>query len=98
MRVRNKQRDHERYMENREKILEQQRIYRETHKDEIKAKCRQRDFEKRYLMNPKPPTKTRKELDHDYYMRHRKEIIAKVTARKKQRDYERRKAEQYSTT
>lgn len=98
MRVRNKQRDHERYMENREKILEQQRIYRETHKEEIKAKRRQRDFERRYLNNPKPPPKTRKELDHDYYMRHRKEIIAKVTARKIQRDYERRKAEQYSTT
>lgn len=98
MRVRNKQRDHERYMENREKILEQQRIYRETHKEEIKAKRRQRDFERRYLNNPKPPPKTRKELDHDYYMRHRKEIIAKAIARnKKIKDYERRKAEQSTT-
>lgn len=97
MRVRNKQRDHERYIANRPKILAQQKLYRETHKEEIKAKRRQRDFEKRYLLNPKPPTKTRKELDHDYYMRHRKEIIAKVTARKKQRDYERRKAEQFTT-
>ena len=96
MRVRNKQRDHERYMENREKILEQQRIYRETHKEEIKAKRRQRDFERRYLNNPKPPPKTRKELDHDYYMRHRKEIIAKAIARNKQKNYERR--EQYKPT
>ena len=96
--VRNKQRDHERYMENREKILEQQRIYRETHKEEIKAKRRQRDFERRYLNNPKPPSKTRKELDHDYYMRHRKEIIAKAIARNKNiKDYERRKAEQSTT-
>lgn len=81
-RVRDKQRDHERYMANRPRILAQQKIYRETHKEEIKAKRQQREFERRYLQ-PKPPPKTRKELDHDYYMRHRTEIIARSMARKK---------------
>ena len=90
-RVRDKQRDHERYMANREAILAQQKIYRETHKEEIKAKRRQRDFERKYLNNPKPPPKTRKQIDHDYYMRHREEIIAKAVARKKQVNYERKR-------
>ena len=88
-RVRNKHRDHERYMANRDKILAQQKIYSETHKEEIKAKRRQRDFERKY-MHPKKPARTRKEIDHDYYLRHREEIIAKAIARKKQRNYERR--------
>lgn len=77
---------HARYLRKREEILAQQKIYRETHKEEIKAKRRQREFKRRYL-HPKKPPKTRKELDHDYYMRHRTEIIA----RSKQRNYERRK-------
>lgn len=96
-RVRDKQRDHERYMANREKILEKQKIYRETYKEEIKAKRRQREFERRYL-HPKKPPKTRKEIDHDYYMRHREEIIAKAVARKKQVNYERRNNKQHPTT
>lgn len=96
MRVRNKQRDHERYMANRPRILAQQKIYRETHKEEIKAKRRQRDFERRYL-HPKKPARTRKEIDHDYYMRHREEIIAKAIARKKQRNYDRRNNKQHPT-
>ena len=89
MRVRDKQRDHDRYMANREAILAQQKIYRETHKEEIKAKRRQRDFERKYL-HPKKPARTRKEIDHDYYMRHREAIIAKAIARKKQVNYDRR--------
>ena len=93
-RVRDKQRDHERYMANRPRILAQQKIYRETHKEEIKAKRRQRDFERRYL-HPKKPQKTRKEIDHDYYMRHREEIIAKAVSRKKQVNYERRNNKQH---
>ena len=60
-RIRDKQRDHERYMANREAILAQQKIYRETHKEEIKAKRRQRDFERKYL-HPKKPARTRKEI------------------------------------
>ena len=35
-------RDHERYMEKREEILAKPKIYRETHKDEITARRRQR--------------------------------------------------------
>ena len=38
-----KQRDHERYMEQREKILAHQKEYREAHRDEIKARRRQRN-------------------------------------------------------
>lgn len=41
-----KQRDHERYMEQREKILAHQKEYREAHRDEIKARRRQRNSEK----------------------------------------------------
>jgi hypothetical protein len=73
---------HARYLRKRDEILAKQKVYRETHKEEIKDKRRQREFEKRYLQ-PKPPPKTRKELDHDYYMRHRTEIIARSMARKK---------------
>ena len=35
-------RDHERYMEKRDEILENQRIYRELHRDEINARHRKR--------------------------------------------------------
>jgi len=73
---------HARYHRKRDEILAKQKVYRETHKEEIKAKRQQREFERRYLQ-PKPPPKTRKELDHDYYMRHRTEIIARSMARKK---------------
>ena len=73
---------HARYIRKRDEILAKQKVYRETQKEEIKAKRQQREFEKRYLQ-PKPPPKTRKELDHDYYMRHRTEIIARSMARKK---------------
>lgn len=81
-RERRRQVQHDRYMRKRVEIRAYQKNYYETHKPEIKAKRQQREFEKRYLQ-PKPPPKTRKELDHDYYMRHRKEIIARSMARKK---------------
>ena len=81
-RERRRQVQHERYMRKRVEIRAYQKNYYETHKPEIKAKRHQREFEKRYLQ-PKPPPKTRKELDHDYYMRHRTEIIARPMARKK---------------
>ena len=81
-RERRRQVQHERYMRKRIEIRAYQKNYYETHKPEIKAKRQQREFEKRYLQ-PKPPPKTRKELDHDYYMRHRTEIIARSMARKK---------------
>lgn len=73
---------HARYIRKRDEILAKQKVYRETHKEEIKDKRRQREFERRYLQ-PKPSPKTRKELDHDYYMRHREKIIAKAIERKK---------------
>jgi adenylosuccinate lyase len=74
--------DHLRYIRNREEILARQKVYRETHKEEIKTRRRQRDFIKKYIENPKPKPKTRKELDHAYYIRHREEIIAKSIARR----------------
>lgn len=89
-RERRRQVQHERYMRKRVEIRAYQKNYYETHKPEIKAKRRQREFERRYLQ-PKPPPKTRKEIDHDYYMRHREEIIAKAVARKKQVNYERKR-------
>ncbi|MBR2881891.1 MAG: hypothetical protein IKB96_05975 [Prevotella sp.] len=89
-RERRRQVQHERYMRKRVEIRAYQKNYYETHKEEIKAKRRQREFERRYL-HPKKPPRTRKELDHDYYMRHREEIIAKAVARKKQVNYERKR-------
>ena len=85
-------RDHERYIEKREEILAYQKRYRETHKVEIAERRRQRNFEEKYLREPRLK-KTRSELSHDYYIRHRDEIIAK----QKLRD-ERRRIQQYPTT
>ena len=84
--MRDRQRDHERYMANREAILAQQKVYRETHKEEIKAKRQQREFEKRYLRKPKMK-RDRKEYDHAYYLAHHDEICEKA----RKRSYERRK-------
>ena len=36
--MRSKEKDHERYVRNREKILAAQKLYRETHKEQIKAR------------------------------------------------------------
>jgi len=83
---RRRQVQHARYVRNKPKILEQQRIYRETHKPEIKAKRQQREFEKRYLQKPKTK-RDKKEYDHAYYLAHREEICAKARLR----SYERRK-------
>lgn len=73
-------------MANREAILAQQKIYRETHKEEIKAKRQQREFEKRYLRKPKMK-RDRKEYDHAYYLAHHDEICEKA----RKRSYDRRK-------
>ena len=43
-------RDHERYIENRDEILAQQKVYRDTHKQEIRNRRRQRNYEK-YIRN-----------------------------------------------
>ena len=84
---------HERYMRKREEILAKQKVYRDTHKAEIAAKRRQRDFEKKYLQKPRMK-RDRKDIDHEYYMAHREEILA----RSKQRNYERRKQQQQQNT
>lgn len=77
-------RDRERYLEKREEILAYQKRYRETHKVEIAERRRQRNFERKYLRGPRLK-KTRKELSHDYYIRHRDEIIAKQKLRDERR-------------
>ena len=83
---------HERYIRKREEILAKQKVYRDTHKAEIAAKRRQRDFEKKYLQKPRMK-RDKKELYHEYYLRHREEICAKA----RKRSYERR-AKQHTTT
>ena len=76
-----------RYWRDRERILAQQRIYREEHKEHLKQLRRERDF-KRIYMNPKREkfTKTKAERQHEYYMNHREEILLK-----RKRNYERTK-------
>ena len=67
-----------RYWRDRERILAQQRIYREEHKEHLKQLRRERDFKRIYL-NPKREkfTKTKAERQHEYYMNHREEILLK---------------------
>lgn len=86
-------RDRERYIEKREEILDYQKRYREMHKVEIAERRRQRNFEENYLRGPRIK-KTRSELSHDYYIRHRDEIIAK----QKLRDERRKLQQQYTGT
>ena len=83
---RRRQVQHERYIRKREEILAKQKVYRETHKEEIKAKRQQKAFEERYLKKPRLK-RDRKEVDHEYYMAHREEICAKA----RKRSYERRR-------
>ena len=82
--------DHARYLRKREEILEAQRIYRATHKEEIKRRRQQRAFERR-MANPKP-LKTQQERNHAYYLKHREEILAKQKL-----EYERRKQQNTTT-
>lgn len=76
-----------RYWRDRDRILAQQRIYREEHKEHLKQLRRERDFKRIYL-NPKREkfTKTKAERQHEYYMNHRDEILLK-----RKRYYERNK-------
>ena len=82
--------DHARYLRKRDEILEKQRIYRATHKEEIKRRRQQRAFEKR-MANLKP-LKTQQERNHAYYLKHREEILAKQKL-----EYERRKQQNTTT-
>jgi hypothetical protein len=77
-------RDRERYLEKRDEILAYQKTYRDTHKEEIAERRRQRNFERKYLRGPRLK-KTHSELSHDYYIRHRDEIIAKQKLRDERR-------------
>jgi hypothetical protein len=86
-------RDRERYLEKRDEILAYQKTYRDTHKKEIAERRRQRDFIKKYMRGPRIK-KTRKELSHEYYVRHRDEILAK----QKIRDERRKLQQQYTGT
>jgi hypothetical protein len=76
-----------RYWRDRDRILAQQRIYREEHKEHLKQLRRERDFKRIYL-NPKREkfTKTKAERQHEYYIKHRDEILLK-----RKRNYERTK-------
>ena len=85
-RERRRQVQHARYFRKRAAILAKQQVYRDTHKAEIAAKRRKRDFEKKYLQKPRLK-RDKKELYHEYYLRHREEICAKARLR----SYERRK-------
>ena len=80
---------HDRYIRKREEILARQKVYRETHKEEIKAKRKQREFEMRYLRKPRLK-RDKKEYDRAYYLAHREEICAKARIR----SYERRRKQQ----
>ena len=77
-------RDRERYLEKRDEILAYQKTYCDTHKEEIAERRRQSDFIKKYMRVPRIK-KTRKELSHDYYIRHREEILAKQKLRDERR-------------
>ena len=90
-RERRRQVQHARYVRKREEILAKQKVYRDTHKAEIAAKRRQRDFEKKYLQKPRMK-RDRKEYDHAYYLAHHDEICAKA----RKRSYERR-SKQHTT-
>ena len=92
-------RDHERYMEKREEILAYQKRYREAHKDEIRERRRARSYEQRYVNGKSRVVKTKSELAHESYMRHREERCAKSRERYrklKQRNYERGEEQQYA--
>lgn len=75
--MRSKEKDHERYVRNREKILAAQKLYRETHKEQIKARRRERNYIRVYLTPRQKEVKSRSVYDHEYYERHKDEIREK---------------------
>ena len=78
-------RDHERYLEKREEILAKQKLYRETHKDEIKERRRRQALSKQYGQESKPKL-TPKEIRRSFFLRHHAEICEKERIKR----YERR--------
>ena len=71
-----REREHQRYMEKRDEILAYQKVYRETNKEEIKSRRRERNFQKVYVEN-KRENKSRREINRAYYMKHREKLLEK---------------------
>jgi hypothetical protein len=65
-------------MEKRDEILAYQKVYRETNKEEIKTRRRERNFQKVYVESTRPPKKSRKECNRDYYLKNREKLLAKA--------------------
>ena len=77
MSTKRSERDHQRYMEKRDEILAYQKVYRETNKEEIKSRRRERNFQKVYVEN-KRENKSRRETNRAYYMKNREKLLAKA--------------------
>ena len=78
MSTKRSERDHQRYLENRDEILARQKEYRDTNKEEIAARRRVRNFQKVYVESTRPPKKSRKECNRDYYLKNREKLLAKA--------------------
>jgi hypothetical protein len=78
MSTKRSERDHQRYLENRDEILAKQKEYRDTNKEEIAARRRLRNFQKVYVESTRPPKKSRKECNRDYYLKNREKLLAKA--------------------
>ena len=76
MSTKRSERDHQRYLENRDEILAKQKEYRDTNKEEIAARRRERNFQKVYVEN-KRENKSRRETNRAYYMKHREQLLEK---------------------
>jgi hypothetical protein len=75
MSTKRSERDHQRYLENRDEILAKQKEYRDTNKEEIAARRRVRNFQKVYVESTRPPKKSRKECNRDYYIKNREKLL-----------------------
>lgn len=80
-----RERDHLRYLRNREERIAAQREYYKAHREEILARKRKQGGDTVRISRRQP----RKIIDSRYYMRHRDEILEK-----KRLYYERRKQQQ----
>ena len=78
MSTKRSERDHQRYLENRDEILARQKEYRDTNKEEIAARRRVRNFQKVYVESTRPPKKSQKECNRDYYLKNREKLLAKA--------------------
>jgi hypothetical protein len=76
MNIKRSERDHQRYLENRDDILAKQKVYRDTNKEEIAARRRERNFQKVYVENYRPK-KSRRKTNREYYMKNREKLLEK---------------------